>query len=104
MACRTESRFRLRPVCTFTSTSNLSRMAGSTSREKAQWKHSFSLAGADTSPCGSGSAKVAAPARDDLLCHRRNGACLQPKCITRQPHAAVEQVKKTWMDVPCYKS
>src|SRR5262249_26589118 len=52
MACRTVSRSRLRPVCTFTSTFNLSRMAASTSRERAQWKHSFSLAGADTSPGG----------------------------------------------------
>src|SRR5262249_31809509 len=99
MACRTVSRSRLRPVCTFTSTFNLSRMAASTSRERAQWKHSFSLAGADTSPCGSGSAKVAAPARDDLLCHRRNGARQQPSALHGNP-AAVEQVKKAWMDVP----
>jgi len=85
MACQTVFRSQLRPDCTFTSTFNLSPMAASTSRERVSWKHSFSLAGADTSPCGSGTAKL--PLQPATIC----SAVPSPqwrtpaKCITRQP-------------------
>ena len=56
----------------------------SSSRERAQWRHSFSLAGADTSPGGAAAQMASASSQVHYTAAR----------LAKSPHAAVEQGKK----------